>query len=102
MKKLPIGIADFEEIITENYYYVDKTLFVKEVLDSGAKATLILRPRRFGKTINLSMLKSFFQLQGKEAASKQHLFDGLAIRQHQELYETSRSISGHLFDLQGY
>ena len=60
MKKLPIGISDFKEIINKNYYFIDKSLFIKEIIDSGAKATLIARPRRFGKTINVSMLQIFF------------------------------------------
>jgi hypothetical protein len=60
-KKLPIGISDFKEIIERKYYYVDKSLFIKDVLDVGAKAILIPRPRRFGKTLNISMLKYFFE-----------------------------------------
>ncbi|MGE5340756.1 MAG: AAA family ATPase [Candidatus Omnitrophota bacterium] len=59
-KKLPIGISDFKEVVTENYYYVDKTLFIKEVIDSGDKILLIPRPRRFGKTLNISMLGYFY------------------------------------------
>jgi hypothetical protein len=79
MKKLPIGISSFEKIITDNYYYIDKTLLIKELLDSGAAATLIPRPRRFGKTLNMSMLQCFFEKRDKEVAS---LFDGLNITQH--------------------
>ena len=60
MKKLPIGIADFRDMVTGNYYYVDKTLFIKEIIDSGDKILLIPRPRRFGKTLNLSMLGYFY------------------------------------------
>jgi hypothetical protein len=60
MKKLPVGVSDFKDIVTDNYYYVDKTLFIKEVLDKGDKILLIPRPRRFGKTLNLSMLKYFY------------------------------------------
>jgi hypothetical protein len=55
-KKLPIGISDFKDMVTGNYYYVDKTLFIKEIIDNGDKILLIPRPRRFGKTLNLSML----------------------------------------------
>src|SRR5271157_4013875 len=79
MKKLPVGHSDFETLITGNYYYVDKSLLIKEILDSGAAATLIPRPRRFGKTINLSMLRCFFELQQETGKSKRALFDGLAI-----------------------
>jgi len=60
MKKLPIGKSDFKQIIEGNYCYVDKTLFIKEVMDKGDSILLIPRPRRFGKTLNLSMLKYFY------------------------------------------
>jgi len=60
MKKLGIGISDFKEIITEHYYYVDKTLLIKEIIDRGDKILLLPRPRRFGKTLNISMLKYFY------------------------------------------
>ena len=50
MKKLPVGVSDFKELVSEEYYYVDKTLFIKEVVDKGDKILLIPRPRRFGKT----------------------------------------------------
>jgi hypothetical protein len=59
-KKLPVGKSDFKQIIEENYCYVDKTLFIKEVIDKGDTILLIPRPRRFGKTLNLSMLKYFY------------------------------------------
>ncbi len=59
-KKLPIGVSDFKDMITGDYYYVDKTLFIKEVLDSGDNILLLPRPRRFGKTLNISMLGHFF------------------------------------------
>ena len=78
-KKLPIGIDDFQELIEGNYYYVDKSLLIKELLDSRAKATLLPRPRRFGKTLNLSMLHYFFE---KAEISRRHLFNGLTIEQH--------------------
>jgi len=60
MKKLPIGVSDFKKIIEKDYYYVDKTLLIKEVIDSGDTILLLPRPRRFGKTLNLSMLKYFY------------------------------------------
>ncbi|MCX6584473.1 MAG: AAA family ATPase [Candidatus Aminicenantes bacterium] len=60
MKKLAVGESDFREIITGNYYYVDKTLFIKDIIDRGDKILLIPRPRRFGKTLNISMLKYFY------------------------------------------
>ena len=80
-KKLPVGISDFEEIITRNYYFVDKSLFIKDLLNSGAKVTLIPRPRRFGKTLNLSMTKLFFE---KTKESKLYLFDNLKISKESE------------------
>jgi len=60
IKKLAVGVSDFREIITGNYYYVDKTLLIKEVIDRGDKILLLPRPRRFGKTLNISMLKYFY------------------------------------------
>lgn len=59
-KPLPVGVDNFEKIITEDYYYVDKTLFIKEILDLKGTANLFTRPRIFGKTLNLSMLRYFF------------------------------------------
>jgi hypothetical protein len=75
-KELPIGKSDFETIITGNYYYADKTLLVAELIQRGAEAVLFPRPRRFGKTLNMTMLKAFFE---KTEQSKRHLFDGLAV-----------------------
>ena len=60
MKKLPVGVSLFKDIVTGGYYYVDKTLFIKDIMDKGDKILLIPRPRRFGKTLNLSMLKYFY------------------------------------------
>jgi Predicted AAA-ATPase/PD-(D/E)XK nuclease superfamily len=79
MKKLPIGISDYKKVIEDNYYYVDKTLLIKEVLEVSANVALITRPRRFGKTLNLSMLKYFFEQNIKSA---EHLFYGTAIWQN--------------------
>ncbi|KKQ33041.1 MAG: hypothetical protein US49_C0003G0069 [candidate division TM6 bacterium GW2011_GWF2_37_49] len=82
MKKLPVGLCDFEEIISKNYYFVDKSLLVKDILDGGAKAILIPRPRRFGKTLNMTMIKCFFE---KTTESKMHLFDNLNIAKHKDI-----------------
>lgn len=60
-KKLPIGISDYKELISEDYYYVDKTDFIRQILEDGSKITLLPRPRRFGKTLNLSTLRYFFE-----------------------------------------
>ena len=73
-EKLPIGIENFEELRTENFYYVDKTGLIRELLYNWGKVNLFTRPRRFGKSLNMSMLKYFFSY---ETNSK--LFDGLEI-----------------------
>jgi len=77
MKKLPVGKSDFKQIIEGNFCYVDKTLFIKEVIDKGDTILLIPRPRRFGKTLNLSMMKYFYDCCPQNEAGK--LFDSLAI-----------------------
>ena len=82
MKKLPIGIENFEEFSTENFYYVDKTAFIAELLQNWGKVNLFTRPRRFGKTLNMSMLKCFFEIGADKA-----LFDSLKIAQEKELCE---------------
>ena len=81
-KKLPIGIENFEEFSSENFYYVDKTLFIKELLQNWGKVNLFTRPRRFGKSLNMSMLKCFFEI-----GSEPMLFDGLKIMQEKSLCE---------------
>ncbi|MCD8197110.1 MAG: AAA family ATPase, partial [Lachnospiraceae bacterium] len=78
--RLPIGVDNFKKLRDENLYYVDKTLLIKELLDSWSEVTLFTRPRRFGKSLNMSMLKSFF-----EVGTNKHLFDGLAISKETEL-----------------
>jgi len=87
--QLPIGLSDFKELREENYYYVDKSLFVQEIINSSSKVLLLPRPRRFGKTLNLSLLRYFLE---KRQDSLAHLFKGLAIEndtsimQHQGQY----------------
>ena len=81
MKPLPIGIEDFSEFKKNDYYYVDKTLFIKELLDKKGKANLFTRPRRFGKTLTLSMLRYYFE-EGSDPA----LFEGRKIMQAGEEY----------------
>lgn len=78
MKKLPIGLSDFKELIENGYYYVDKTLLIHDIIQSG-KVMLMTRPRRFGKTLNLSMLHYFFEASQE---SRAHLFLDLAIRKN--------------------
>ena len=76
-KPLPIGIDDFKTIIEDDYYYADKTKMIESLLDDGAGVTLFTRPRRFGKTLNMSMLNYFFNLKNKEENRK--LFENLYI-----------------------
>ena len=77
MKKIPIGVENFKEIITNNYYYVDKTKFIEEILNDGSKIKLFTRPRRFGKTLNMSTIKHFFDIKNNEENRK--LFNNLDI-----------------------
>lgn len=81
-KKLPIGIESFKEIVAEDFYYVDKTGLIRELLQNWGKVNLFTRPRRFGKSLNMSMLKSFFSLDGESK-----LFDGLEISKETGLCE---------------
>ena len=76
-KKLGLGVEDFKEIIEQDYYYIDKTKFIEEILLDGAKIKLFCRPRRFGKTLNMSTLRYFFDIETKEENRK--LFNGLDI-----------------------
>lgn len=77
MKKIPIGVENFKEIITNNYYYVDKTKFIEKILNDGSKIKLFTRPRRFGKTLNMSTIKHFFDIKNNEENRK--LFNNLDI-----------------------
>ena len=81
-KRLPVGIEKFKELQKENFYYVDKTLFIKELLTGWAKVNLFTRPRRFGKSLHMSMLKSFFEL-----GMDKELFQNLNIAKETELCE---------------
>ena len=76
-KKLPIGLSDFKEIIEYDYYYFDKTKFIENILEDRSKVKLFTRPRRFGKTLNISMLKYFFDVKNKD--ENKNLFEGLNI-----------------------
>jgi len=78
-KKLPIGISDYKELISEGYYYVDKTDFIRQIIENGSKITLFPRPRRFGKTLNLSTLRYFFEK--TEGNVYRPLFNGKSIEQ---------------------
>ena len=79
-KKLPIGIDGFEKLRTNDFYYVDKTGFIADLLRDWGEVNLFTRPRRFGKTLNMSMLKCFFEI-----GTDKSLFDGLKIAENKEL-----------------
>lgn len=81
-KKLPIGIENFEKMQLDKFYYVDKTYLIKELLDHWAEVTLFTRPRRFGKSLNMSMLRNFFDINGN-----QEIFNNLRVSQEKELCE---------------
>lgn len=81
-KRLPLDIENFKEIRTQQFYYVDKTGIIKDLLENIGKVNLFTRPRRFGKTLNMSMLKYFF-----DTGSDTTLFNGLEISKEKELCE---------------
>ena len=87
-KAVPVGIEDFERIINEDYYYVDKTLLIEELLINRAPVTLFTRPRRFGKTLNMSMIKYFFDVKNKEENKK--LFENLKISNSEYMSEQGK------------
>ncbi|QXM05194.1 AAA family ATPase [Crassaminicella indica] len=84
MKKVPIGISDFKKLITENYYYVDKSLFIKEIINDGSEVILLPRPRRFGKTLNMSMLRYFFE---KNDEDNKYLFENLKVNKYKDIMD---------------
>ena len=78
--KLPVGIENFEDIRRSGFYYIDKTMFIEQFLNTWSEVTLFTRPRRFGKTLGMSMLRSFFEI-----GTDKSLFDGLYISQNKAL-----------------
>ena len=92
-KKIPIGISNFKRLIKENYYFIDKSLLIKEFIENGADIILTPRPRRFGKTLNMSMIKCFFDINMKEKKNRlngereysRSLFNGLKIEKETEI-----------------
>ena len=87
-KAVPVGIEDFERIVREDYYYVDKTQLIEELLINRAPVTLFTRPRRFGKTLNMSMIKYFFDVKNKEENKK--LFENLKISNSEYMSEQGK------------
>ena len=80
IRKLPVGVESFEKIQKENFYYIDKTGLICELLHKWSEVTLFTRPRRFGKSLNMSMLKAFFEIGGSP-----ELFDGLKISKETDI-----------------
>ena len=106
--KLPVGVDSFEKIRREGFYYVDKTLLIEQLLEECGEVNLFTRPRRFGKTLNMTMLRSFFEI-----ATDETLFDGLAIQKNRKLCEeylgkypvvflSLKSVDGLTFDSAKY
>ena len=87
-KAVPVGIEDFKELIQDEYYYADKTLLIDEMLMNKSKVTLFTRPRRFGKTLNMSMIKYFFDVKNKEENKK--LFENLKIYNSEYMSEQGK------------
>ena len=81
-KRLPLGVENFELIMNDNYYYVDKTELISELIRNGGMVNLFTRPRRFGKTLNMSMLEHFFSIE-----RDQSIFEGLKISKDTKLCE---------------
>lgn len=89
MKPLPVGVDNFEHLITRGYYFIDKTWFMKELLDKKGSVNLFTRPRRFGKTLNMSMIQYFFEDMCTDDGSKKdnaHLFEHMNIMKAGEEY----------------
>ena len=88
MKRIGIGLSDFKHLIEEDFYYYDKTKFIDEIIKDGAQVKLFTRPRRFGKTLNMSMLKYFFDIRNNEENRK--LFNGLDIENSKYIDEQGK------------
>lgn len=83
MQKIGIGESDFKMLRTRDNYYIDKSMYIKDIIDNGSKVILVTRPRRFGKTLNMSMLKYYFNIDAKDS---KEIFDGLKIMEQEEKY----------------
>ena len=102
-RRLPIGISDYKKMIDEGYYYVDKTDFIRQIIEEGALITLLPRPRRFGKTLNLSMLRYFFEK--TDGNVFRPLFDGKTSplrtkRQYYPRFDNPNFVYGKIFNQQ--
>ena len=83
MEGIGIGTSDFKKLRIKDYYYIDKTMYIKDILDNKSEIVLVTRPRRFGKTLNMSMLKYYFDCTKKDS---KELFQGLKILEQEEKY----------------
>lgn len=88
MRKIPIGVEDFKDLITDNYYYIDKTKLIEDIENDGSKVKLFCRPRRFGKTLNMSTIKYFFNIEKSE--ENRELFSGLYIEKSPYIEEQGK------------
>ena len=100
MKKLAIGVDDFRKIIKEDCYYIDKTKFIEDVLEDGSGVKLINRPRRFGKTLNMTTLKYFFDIENAEENRK--LFNNLYIEKSKYIEEQGKTWEEMLEEIKNY
>lgn len=92
-KKLPVAVENFEKLIKENFYYVDKTTIIATLLKSWAKVNIFTRPRRFGKSVNMNMLKTFFEI-----GSDKSVFEGLKISEEKELCDKFGKVSSDFYN----
>ena len=95
-KPVPVGVDNFEHLVTRGYYFIDKTWFMKELLDKKGSVNLFTRPRRFGKTLNMSMLQYFFEDARKDDGAKQDnsfLFEGMNIIKTGDRHEKGQHVS---------
>ena len=97
MKAIPTGVYDYRELKQENYYSVDKTLMIKDFLERKSKVTLVTRPRRFGKTINMSMMSEFFDI----TKDSKEIFKGTKINTQRSLFllQTQKKIKKQLLSI---
>ena len=90
-KPMPVGVEDFKRLVTQGYCFIDKTRFIKDYIDAQGVVTLITRPRRFGKTLTLSMLQYFFD--SEQGEENRQLFSGLDIEGAGERYMQEQGVS---------
>lgn len=95
-KPIPIGVEFYKQMIDNGYYYIDKTLLIKDILEQGSTVTLFIRPRRFGKPLTQSMLKTFFEKEILPDGTAQiilHIFMAKRLWGRRKIYKASRTVS---------